>query len=176
MTIKSLSPAYSLGCGYVFLLVVIFTLYGFGVYDDNEYFSWGVPIVFFTHTITSPVMFYMLLLMLFVHQLITNWIYEVVYPWIINTIQNTRETEIRYGKLECITMVNMNSLYGQVHLAFVISGITSQISFLIVLIVADILTLSYINWQYLKNKTVIQSPLATHTTTVTETIELPTLN
>ncbi len=164
----SLSPIHSLVCGYIFMLVVVFVLYGFGIYDNNEYFSWGVPIVFFTHTITSEIMFYMLLLMLFVHQLITNWIYEVVYPWIINTVQNTRETEIRYSKTTCLVIVNMNSLYSQVHLAFIISGITSQVSFLIVLILADIITLSYINWQYLKNKSI-----ATENTE--NNIELPSI-
>jgi len=150
---RSLSPVYSLGCGYFFLLVAIMTLYGFGLYDNNSYFSWGVPLVFFTQTITSSLVFYLLLLLLFIHQLITNWIYEVVYPWIINTVQNTREQEIRYSKLTCLAIVNLNSLYSQVHLAFIISGITAQVSFLVVLVLADLLTLSYINWQYLKNKT-----------------------
>jgi hypothetical protein len=48
----------------------------------------------------------------------------------------------------------MNSLYSQLHLAFLINGITSQVSFLVVLILADFITLTYINWQYIKDKTV----------------------
>ena len=156
-------------CGHVFMVVIIFTLYGLGVYENNNYFSWGPPIVFFTSEINSTVTFYIILLMIFVHQLITNWIYEVVYPWIINTIQNTKETEIQYRKSTCLFIVNMNSLYGQIHLAFIISGITSQISFLMVLVLADLITLSYINWQYLKTKTVVENRLNSVET------ELPTI-
>lgn len=149
-----LSPVYSLFYGHLFLVVIIFTFYGFGFYSDNEYFSWGPPVLFLSYNITSNLMFYLLICMIFVHQLITNWIYEVVYPWIINTIQNPRTTTLEYSKPMCLLIVNMNSLYTQIHLAFVINGITSQVSFLVVLIIADFITLSYINWKYIKDKEV----------------------
>jgi hypothetical protein len=141
----SLSPIFSLVSGHVFLLVIIFTLYGFGFYDNSSYFSWGTPVVFFDYEVKSPLVFYFLLSLVFVHQLITNWIYEVVYPWIINTVQNPKNTELGYSKTTCLLIVNMNSLYSQLHLAFLINGITSQVSFLVVLILADFITLTYIN-------------------------------
>jgi hypothetical protein len=152
MTDKTLSPVYSLICGHTFLIVIIFTFYGFGFYTDNEYFSWGVPVTFLTYNITSETTFYCLLVLIFFHQLISNWIYEVVYPWIINTIQNPRTTTLEYSKPTCLFIVNMNSLYNQLHMAFIINGITSQVSFLIILVIADFLTLSYINWKYIKHK------------------------
>jgi len=154
--LHSLSPIFSLVCGHVFLVIIVFAFYGFGFYNHSSYFSWGVPIVFFDFEITSNLIFYFLLSIVFVHQLITNWIYEVVYPWIINTIQNPKITELSYSKSTCITIVNMNSLYSQLHLAFLINGITSQISFLVVLILADFVTLSYVNWQYVKDKTIAE--------------------
>jgi len=168
MTKTSLSPVYSLLCGHIFMVIVILTLYGLGVYKNNNYFSWGPPIEFFTSEIESSTAFYVILVMIFVHQLITNWIYEVVYPWIINTIQNIKEQEIPYRKSTCLLIINMNSLYSQIHLAFIISGITSQISFLMVLVVADLITLSYINWQYLKTKIVVPNSRSTE-------IELPSI-
>lgn len=152
--LHSLSPIFSLICGHIFLVGIIFTLYGFGFYDHSTYFSWGVPVVFFDYEITSTLLFYLLLSIVFVHQLISNWIYEVVYPWVINTIQNRNTTELNYSKATCITIVNMNSLYSQLHFAFLINGITSQVSFLVVLVLADFITLSYVNWQYVKDKTV----------------------
>jgi len=151
---KALSPIISLGCGYIMMFLIILTLYLTGFYSDNSYFHWGPPIIFFDSTITTSTTFYLLLVLIFFHQLITNWIYEVVYPWIINNIQNPRHTTLEYNKTTCLCIVNFNSLYSQIHLAFIINGITSQISFLLALICADIFTLSYINWHYIKDKTI----------------------
>jgi hypothetical protein len=125
-----------------------------GFYDDSQYFQWGPPISFFFHTIETNTTFYLLMALIFVHQIITNWIYEVIYPWVINTVQNQRQTTLNYSKPVCLAIVNLNSLYNQIHLALIISGMTSQVSFLIALILADFITLSYINWYYIKDKTV----------------------
>jgi hypothetical protein len=149
---KSLSPIYSLVCGYIFLIVIIFSLYGFGFYEGNGYFQWGPPLIFFDREITSNLVFYILLGIIFVHQIITNWIYEVVVPFIFNTVQNPKHTVLEYTKTTYLAIINSNSLYNQLHLAFLINGITSQISFLVALILADFITLTYINWQYLKLK------------------------
>lgn len=156
---KTLSPILSLGCGFAFTFIIILTFYFTGFYDDSIYFHWGPPVVFFDHTITTEKTFYLILMMIFIHQLITNWIYEVVYPWVINTVQNQRHTTLDRSKSTCLAIVNLNSLYNQIHLAFIISGITSQISFLVALIIADFITLTYINWHYIKDKTVVLNPV-----------------
>jgi hypothetical protein len=90
-----------------------------------------------------------------VHQVVTNWVYEVTYPWIINTIQNPKNSTINYSKPICLTIINFNSLHNQIHLALIINGITSQASFLLSLVLADFLTLSYINWHYIKDKSYV---------------------
>jgi len=153
----ALSPYHSLGCGFAFMLVILLTFYATGFYTDSTYFQWGPPITIFDHVVTSSGTFYLLLFFVFIHQLITNWIYEVVYPWIINTVQNQRQTTLDRSKSSCLAIVNFNALYNQLHLALIISGITSQISFLAVLVIADFITLSYINWHYIKDKTVAMS-------------------
>jgi hypothetical protein len=155
-----LSPIYSLGIGHFFTFIIVISLYGAGFYKDSAYFSWGCPIVFFDVIITSTPLFYVLLGITFFHQLTTNLVYDVVYPWIINTVQNPRNTVLEYSKGTCLAIINFNSLYNQIHLAFIISSITSQVSFLIVLIIADFITLTYINWQYIKPKTVGESAMA----------------
>lgn len=149
---SSLSPIHSLLCGYIFLVVVIMTLYGFGFYDNSQYFQWGPPVIFFDNEIQSNTVFYLLICLIFLHELITNWIWEVVYPWVINNVQNPKITNLRYSKASCMMIVNANSLYSQLHLAFLVNGITSQISFLIALILADFITITIINWQYIKDK------------------------
>lgn len=152
----TLSPIHSLVCGYALMIVIILTFYALGFYNDSQYFGWGPPVDFFYHVIETKTAFYILLLLVFTHQLVTNWIYEVVYPWVINTVQNQRQTTLNYSKPTCLLIINLNSLYNQIHLAFIISGMTAQISFLIALIAADFITLSYINWHYIKEKTVTE--------------------
>lgn len=149
---NSLSPIYSLACGYTFISIMLSSLYLFGFYGKSVYFSWGVPITFFGSVIYSKTLFYALLIFVFVHQLITNWIMEVVIPWIFNSIQNPENKSLRYSKGISIAIINFNALYQQIHTALIISGITSQISFLVVLILADFITLTYVNWQYIKIK------------------------
>lgn len=147
-----LSPIISLMVGHSFLLGVIILFHFFGFYQNSGYFSFGPPVVFFAYEITDNSIFLCLLFTIFIHQLITNWIYEVVYPWMINTIQNPRHTIIPYPKAVCLCIINANSLYSQLHLAFLVGGITSQISFLFALVCADFITLTYINWHYLEGK------------------------
>lgn len=152
---KSLSPVYSLICGHLFLVIIVVTFYFFGFYENSSYFQWGPPVSYFDTPIESKTIFYLLFSLIFVHQLISNWVYEVVVPWIIVNVQTSTTTELQYSKQTCLGIVNMNSLYQQLHFAFIISGITSQISFLVAIIIADFITLTFINWQYLKTKTVV---------------------
>ena len=148
----SLSPVVSLSCGFGFILVVILSLYGLGFYGESDYFRWGPPVIFFDHTIHTEKAFYGLLGLTFCHQLVTNWVYEVVMPWIVNTIQNPANPRLDYSKRVCLVIVNANALYSQLHLALMVGGITSQISFLFTMIFADFLSLTYINNNYLKTK------------------------
>lgn len=147
-----LSPVHSLATGHLFLSAVITLFYFLGMYHDSTYFAFGAPVVFLTHEIKDDWVFYLLLCVIFIHQLITNWIYEVVFPWIINTIQNQTSSTIPYSKVKCLMVINANALYTQLHLTFVVSGITAQVTFLVALIMADIMALTYVNWYYLRDK------------------------
>lgn len=151
-TSLTLSPIFSLSCGYVFTLIVMLVLYSLDFYRNSDYFQWGPPVLFFSSNIESTKTFYILCLIVFIQQIMTNWIYEVVVPWSINVIQNPLNLNLNYSRKLCILIINLNSLFGQLHLAFMVSSITSQISFLFCLICADIVTLTYINWNYIKNK------------------------
>ena len=155
----ALSPVFSLSCGFFFTTIVILSLYGFGFYRDSDYFRWGPPVIFFDYRIEDESVFHGLLLLIFVYQLVNNWVYEVVMPWVINTIQNPRHTTLYYSKKVCLILINANSLYSQMHLAFLVNGITSQISFLFTMIIADFITLTFINWNYIKIKHLIHHHL-----------------
>jgi hypothetical protein len=154
----TLSPIYSLFFGHFLTGIIAICFYIFGMYENNPYFQWGPPVVFFNFLINSSQTFYLLLFITFIHQLVTNWIAEVVYPWIINTIQNPKNDSLDYSKTTCLAIINFHSLYNQLHLAFIIGSVTSQFSFLVILICADIITLTCINNHYIRNKTVNHIP------------------
>lgn len=156
MSSSSLSPLRSLISGHLFLILIIGLFYRFGFYSASSYFRWGPPVSIFDTVIASRTVFYVLLALIFLHQLVSNWIFETVTPWIIHNIQSPAIKSPPYSAGVCLFIVNANALYNQLHMALVITGITSQVSFLFALIVADLLALTYVNWQYLSRKAPIE--------------------
>lgn len=169
-TTLTLSPIFSLSCGYVFTFIVMLVLYSLDFYENSDYFQWGPPILFFSHHIESSKVFYSLFLIVFIQQIMTNWIYEVVVPWSINVIQNPSNINLNYSRKLCIFIINANSVFNQLHLAFMVSSITSQISFLFCLVTADIITLTYINWNYIKNKNEPETIVQDNAIQITENV------
>jgi hypothetical protein len=158
MTSFVLVPGISLAVGHIFLLFIIGLFYVFGFYDQGDYFRWGPPIQIFSQVITKKSTFYTLWIVIFIHQLISNWVTETVFPWIINNIQNPSIRSVEYSRFICLVIVNANSLYNQVHWAFIVSGLTAQVSFLLALVIADLISLTYINLQHLNRKKSVSSP------------------
>ena len=149
---KIRSPIFALSCGYIFFFITLLILWKLGVYSNNSFFSWGPPIVFFNYKVTTDKEFYLLLLITFIHQLINNWVSDVVYPWIINHIQDHKSTTLQYSRFSSFLLVNFHAIYSSLDLAFIINGYLSQISFFIFILLSNIITTSIINWLYIKDK------------------------
>jgi len=49
-------------------------------------------------------------------------------------------------------IVNMFALYSELDLMLIIAGVMSQLTFFVVLILANTVSVSVINWQYVKHK------------------------
>jgi hypothetical protein len=96
--------------------------------------------------------YYFLLFLFFLHQLINNWINEVTYPWIINCVQDPKSNNIIYSKRISMIIINMFSIYSELDVILIISGIVSQFTFFVMIILANIISISLINWQYIKKK------------------------
>jgi hypothetical protein len=149
---KLTSPILCICIGYIYVFILGISLYFMGFYKNSTFFQWGPPITMMSITITEQTTFYLLLILFLFHQLINNWINDVTYPWIINCIQDPKTLNIHYSHKTSLLIVNMFALYSEIDMLVLIAGITTQVSFLLVIILANIISVTIINWQYIKHK------------------------
>jgi len=147
------SPAFVQTVGYVFFVIVVCTLhYTIDTNDTNNFLSWGVPVKIFNYNIETNTEFYILLTIFFIHELINAWVSQVVYPWIINSVQDSKCKKIKYSNITCLLIINANNIYGTLDIVFIISSINSQVSFLLAIILAQVISSTIINYRYLLAK------------------------
>jgi hypothetical protein len=151
-TSRMTSPALSICIGYIYIAVLAVVLYLLGFYSNSTFFTWGVPVNFMGVTVTNYTSYFILIVLLFIHQIINNWINTSTYPWIINCVQDEKSSNLLYSKRVSLLLVNMFALYSELDVIFVVSGMISQIVFVLVIILANFITTSLINWQYIKHK------------------------
>jgi len=135
--------------GYVFFIIFGVICYFMGFASKNDFFRWGPPVTIIQYEIITYTQFYFVLLMFFVHEMMNAWISEVVYPWIINYVQDPKCKHTGYSNNISLSIVNMNVLYGTLDILFIVSSINSQISFLISIIIGKLLVVSVINRKYI---------------------------
>lgn len=121
-----------------------------GLYNKSSFFTWGTPVTFMGVTITDDTTYYTLLVLFFVHQLINNWINTVTYPWIINCVQDPKSSNLVYSQRTTMLIVNMFALYSELDMILIVSGIISQGAFFVMIILANMVSTSFINWRYIK--------------------------
>lgn len=146
------SPFLSVSCGYGYIAALSLFFYASGFYEDSPFFAWGVPVTFMGKTIEDTGTYCMLLGMFFVHQVINNWVNDVTYPWILNCIQDPKSDSLVYSKAWSMVIVNMFALYSELDVVLIIAGAMSQLPFFVMLISANMVSVSIINWQYIKDK------------------------
>ena len=146
------SPVLAISTAYFYLVTVGIVLWNVGMYKDNNFFNWGPPIYLFNHKVDSNQYFYTIHLLIFIHQLINNWVNTVVYPWIINTIQDPKTKKILYSKGVSLLLINMFDLYSELDVMLILMGFTSQISFIVTVSIANVITSTIINKRYIEDK------------------------
>lgn len=146
------SPLFSICGGYVYIFILFTIFYFSGFYKNSTFFRWGTPVTFMGTTIEDEFTYYLILILFFFHQLINNWVNDVTYPWILNCVQDPKNINLVYSRKISILIINMFALYSELDVILIISGIMSQLSFFIVIILANIVSVSIINWQYIKKK------------------------
>ena len=147
------SPLLAMCSAYSYITIISIIMLSMGVYSNSNFFSWGPPINFFGMKIVSQKTFYCFHIMIFFHQLINNWVNSVVYPWIINTIQDPKSKTIPYNTFVSLMLINSFDLYSELDVMLIIMGFTTQISFIFTVTIANIITSTAINYRYIKDKT-----------------------
>lgn len=146
------SPLFSICGGYVYITILVAYLYLNDFYNNSSFFSWGPPITFMGTEIEDSQDYYLLLFLFFLHQLINNWVNDVTYPWILNCVQDPKSKNLVYSRTTSMLIVNMFALYSELDVMLIIAGVMSQMAFFVMLILANMISVSVINWQYIKNK------------------------
>lgn len=148
------NPWISLAFGYIILFVFAILLNYFSFYDgSSNFFSWGPPVNILNKTIENQIEFYLFLSMFFIHQMTNTWISEVTYPWILNNIQDHKQEYMpeKMNKIKCLLLVNLNTIYSLLDIIFIVSSV-SQISFMISLILSNMISVTIVNYKYLNGK------------------------
>ncbi len=146
------SPVTSLIGGYGCIGCLFVYLYNQDYYTDSTIFTWGVPTTFMGKSIENIYTYYTVLSLLFVHQLFNNWVSSVVYPWIINNVQNKDCNTLEYSNTTSVIIIITFDIYSELNMILLISGMSSQIGFFVSLLLADIVSSLFINIQYLRLK------------------------
>lgn len=149
---KTTSPLITISFAYSYVIIIILILYLTDFYKGNDFFSWGPPIKFFNKQIDSQITFYSIHIVIFFHQLINNWVNDVVYPWIINSIQDPKNQKMEYSTPVSLLIINLFNIYSELDVIFILLGFNSQISFVITIIFANMISSTYINNKYIKVK------------------------
>lgn len=146
------SPAAIMFAAYLYVGIAAIALYYSGFYSSSTFFSWGPPIRFFGQDIVTEKSFYLILLLMFIHQIVNNCVNSIVYPWIINSVQDPKNRKMEYSNLVSLLLINFFDIYSQLDVIFIVMGFMSQISFVCAVAIANTITSTYINYQYLKAK------------------------
>jgi len=154
------SPLFVIAVAYLYVGVIGIVFYTENFYTNNSFFSWGPPVKFFNTTILTYKSFYTLQILIFFHQIVNNMVNSVVYPWILNSVQDPKNRVMQYPNWVCIFLVNAFDLYSELDMILIIMGFTSQISFIVTIVSANLITSTIINWKYLLSKQECRIPFA----------------
>lgn len=152
------SPALAMAVGYATITVFGVTLLALGAYSSTDeicpshFFSVSPPISFFGWCVSNPWTYALIHLFYLFHQLANNYINTVVYPWIINEIQDPKAVSLTYTKRQSLIMINAFDLYSEIDLVIILMGFTSKLTFVLAVCLANLITSTSINSIYIDRK------------------------
>lgn len=73
-------------------------------------------------------------------------------PWMINVITDIKTRYIPYSKVTCVTITQMYTIYGVLMSIFTIHLILSQVDFVFIRLLTDIIVSFWTQLRYLRNK------------------------
>lgn len=97
---------------------------------------------------------FMVTLFAFCNTAMNEFFSNSIDPWIINTLQDEKTTEIPYSKFTCILISQLWNVYCHCMSLVGISLLLAQVDLLVVRIVADVLVSTFAMTRFLTDKTV----------------------
>jgi len=126
---------------------------------EGDYFRVGVPVTLFQYEVTSNTEFLYILVVFFFHQTSYTWITETLNPWLLNEVQDHKCQTIRYSKLTTLSVINIYQTYLTLNNILVLNIAFSQFTFLLVILLADLISNSTINLRYIWHKDLLDQNL-----------------
>lgn len=92
----------------------------------------------------------------FINTSINDFMSDALSPWILNTITDHKTRYIPYSKLVCLCITQIWSIYCNIMSVFSIFLAMSQIDFVLIRMVADLLVNAYTTTKFMRDKTFCQ--------------------
>ena len=152
MNYKQYYPVVSLSVGYVFLFITAIILYYLDFFKGSTIFAFGPPVNITGFIIDTWSVYIFFFFFFALHQSINSCISSIVYPYIINEIQNRKCREPLFNKPVSLLIAFLFYVYSMLDLFLLVSGSYSQISFILGMLVSNSLTTTIINWNHMNQK------------------------
>jgi hypothetical protein len=102
----------------------------------NTWYKWGLVAAF-----------------TFINTSVNDFVSDALSPWILNTITDHKTRFIPYSKLVCLLITQTWSIYCNIMSVFGIFLAMSQIDFVLIRMVADLMVNAYTTTKFMRNKT-----------------------
>jgi hypothetical protein len=90
----------------------------------------------------------------FFNTCVTDFMSDAISPWLQNTIQDHKTKYLPYRKFTCYMISQLWGVYCGIMSIFAISLMTSQIDFLFVRMLADMITNTFTTYKFMRHKLV----------------------
>lgn len=90
----------------------------------------------------------------FISTAIAAFASDSVIPWITNTIQDHKTQFIPYSKVTCLIIIQTFTFYGVTQSVIGLFVALTQVDFMLIRLLADVIVNHYTTFYFLKNKTV----------------------
>lgn len=92
----------------------------------------------------------------FINTSVNDFVSDALSPWILNTITDHKTRFIPYSKFVCLMITQTWSIYCNIMSVFGIFLAMSQIDFVLIRMVADLMVNAYTTTKFMRNKTFCQ--------------------
>lgn len=139
----------------VWLTIVIFIMIEIGVFANSKFVAFGPrkELSFMHVSVDTPYKYGMLVIMIIVHTVVSDFISDSLNPHLLNAIQNTSSRYIPHKPHVYYTVTTIYAFYCGISQLFIIFIAFAQLDLLIVRLLSDILANLLTTSLYLQDKT-----------------------